>query len=339
MDKCDVHTFHVCFAHLAIALQLYTTHINKKNNSLLYTNIMKLFYIGENGCHDIKKITSGVKRAYQLEQEFKPYLSVEFFSNKQYKEGIFFIINNDVIHKKYFLYNDNELKEIRGIIWKHFTKYYNVTDITKNGCISKFTQIGKNSVNIGWTQIKNNGINNKIVIPDIMYLDDTKTVNYNILHSVYKNNGDDIQDKKLCMINRIKECTDNYPLNSQLYKLCNDNVVWLCKNGYPNIRTKIMSNLVKQQVEESLTYLKNNNMNTDKNHYDDMILSGFFERPANRMGNKYSNLSGKHAINFIADKNNEYYYYSNLIEGFGYNKCFIIILIFVCIILCYIYMY
>jgi hypothetical protein len=301
---------------------------------------MKLFYISNRDCQDIKTITKGVKRAYQLEQEFYPYLSVEFLPSAKYKEGIYFVIGDNVIHKDYYLYHKKDLIDLRNTIWSLFPSYYDVTDITKDGCITDFRKLGKNKVTIGWPNIIANGKNNKIKIPDSMLIkQDIKVdeqISKNILHPVYKNSGADIQDRKLCMINRIKECTDNYPVDSQLYKLCNDNVVWLCKNGYPyNIRTKVMNSIVKKQIEDSLKYLKNNDMKVDKPHFDDMMLSGFFERPANRMGNKYTsaNPNDKHAINFIGDKSNEYDYYSQVIEGFDNKNKNHYILIFAVIII------
>ena len=286
---------------------------------------MKLFYISKNGCQDIKLITKGIKKAYQLEQEFNPYLSVEFLPNNKYKEGIFLVIGNNNIHKNYYLQNEQELQDLRNTIWSLFSKYYNITDIAKNGYLD-FIKLGKNNVTIGWSDMMQKAKNHKIDIPKYMLIDQlennefNKQMSKNILHPVYKNSGNDIQNRKLCFTNRIKECTDNYPINSQTYNLCHDNVTWLCKNGYPyNVRTKVMSAIVKKQIEDSLKYLKSTNMKSDKQHYDDLILSGFFERPANRMGNKYSNLTGKHAIDFIAEKEEDYAYYSKLIEGFDDN--------------------
>lgn len=310
---------------------------------------MKLFYIAKKGCQDIKTITKGIKRAYQLEQEFYPHLSVEFLPNNKYKEGIFFIIGDNVIHKDYFLMNESELDDMRKTIWELFPRYYNVTDITKNGCLTDFRKLGKNKVAIGWDEVTAKANYNKLYIPDTMLTNqDTKTdeqIEKSILHPVYKNSGDDIQNRKLCLINRIKECTDNYPPNSQVYKLCNDNVVWLCNNGYPNnIRTKIVSNIVKKEIEDSLKYLKDTNMKADKQHYDDFILSGFFERPANRMGNKYTDPNGgKHAIDFIAERGDDYKYYSQLIEGYDNNNSsnycntiMVIILVIIGIIIIYV---
>lgn len=286
---------------------------------------MKLFYISKKGCHDIKAITKGIKRAYQMEQEFYPYLSVEFLPNNKYKEGVFLVTKNNNIHKTYFLDNEIELQDLRSTIWSVFTSEYNVTDIAKKDGLD-FIQLGKNNVTISWPNIVDKAKNNKIIIPDNMLIDQTnnkifdKKMSNDVLHPVYKNSGMDIQDRKLCLSNRLQECADNYPKNSHTYKLCNDNVVWLCNNGYPyNVRTKVMSAIVGKQIQDSLKYLKSTNMKADKKHYDDLILSGFFERPANRMGNKYSDLSGKHAIDFIAEKQDDYAYYSQLIEGFG-NK-------------------
>ena len=286
---------------------------------------MKLFYISKKGCQDIKTITRGIKRAYQMEQEFFPHLSVEFLPNNKYKEGVFIVVNDTVVHKQYFLQTDTELQDLRNTIWPLFTSHNKVTDIAKDGYLD-FRKLGKNQVTIGWSDAIVKSRNHKIEIPKELLIDsDTvkqnlvqdKQISKDILHPVYKNSGDDIQDRKLCMFNRMKECTDNYPINSQVHQICKDNVTWLCTNGYPyNVRTKVMSAIIKKQVEDSLKYLKSTNMKADKQHYDDMILSGFFERPANRMGNKYSDMSGKHAIDFIADKDTEYDYYSKLIEGF-----------------------
>lgn len=191
---------------------------------------MKLFYIDKQECNDVTIITDRIKKVYQLEREFYPYLSVEFLSNKKYKGGIFILYKNYVVHKKYFLDTINEYNDIKSQIWYIIDKF----NITKNN--QSINNIDKrndgiNNVSISWKEIIEKARNAKIMIPNIMLLKNDNIKEPDIRHPVYKYRDIGIENKNSCMDYRIKECDDNYPQNSQIYMLCKDNIEWLCNNS------------------------------------------------------------------------------------------------------------
>lgn len=286
---------------------------------------MKLFFIDNYECRHIQDITKNVMKIYQLEQEFSPYLSVDFLTNKQYKPGIILILDNKVIYKNYLLNTQNEYDDLKNTIWDFFSKKYNVIN-DKNIDLRRYET---NMVIQGWNNIINNAKNKKIIINE-------KNMNNNndeyMKHPVYKLNINIPQNNDICFKTRYQECNDNYPQNTAAFKICTDNVRWLCDNGYPNHKEMILSQIIKNNMNNAKNELIMNNK-INKQQYDNYILSGLFSQTNNRMSNKNYNTE----IN-ISDKAKSVDYYINFIEGFNTNEniyLLYIIIIIIILILCF----
>lgn len=65
---------------------------------------MKLLYIDKPECRSITDIIPAIKSVYQLEQEFAPYLIVDFIPNKNnIDDGIIIYAGNEIIKKIFIL--------------------------------------------------------------------------------------------------------------------------------------------------------------------------------------------------------------------------------------------
>ena len=97
---------------------------------------MRLFFIDSPKCRDISQITKVVAVIYQLEQEFAPYLVVEFLPNHDQADGGGIILQaGDEIINKPFIYSDEnretELEQTRQLIWYFLKKYHNIKQIPR----------------------------------------------------------------------------------------------------------------------------------------------------------------------------------------------------------------
>jgi hypothetical protein len=296
---------------------------------------MRLFFISPKECKHISELIPGISSVYQLEQEFHPYLSVEFIPNTENAPppGIILLVGNETIRRKYVFDDPNDIIKLRKLIWKYVRKIYNPTDITdKNGYIKNFIPAQTNKVIQGW-QNKKKAMEKEVCCSDkkgtiskMLHTTNSKKKQVSnhppfnkqlIKHEVYRINNDDQINRKICKKVRFTECGDNYPVGTALHNRCITEVNWVCNNGYPfNKRTHLVTAYREQIKKQVLDYLKKNKMKANKQMLDQIFSSGFYERVGNRIGNKaltYNNV--KHAVNDIT--NTDYNYYSKLIEGFG----------------------
>jgi len=302
---------------------------------------MKLFLIDKPGCHHIKDLMPGIKSVYQLEQEFSPYLFVEFLPNREEPPGILLIAGNEVIRRNYTFDDPNDIEELRNLIWKYIRKYNKVKDVTKDGCITDFRKTRTNHVIQGWQSAKRHRAV-EMCCRTVKKMIATEFMDQLIKHEVYRFEGRDMQDRNICKKNRLQECGNNYPQNTILYKRCTDEARWICNNGYPvNIRTKIVDAYRERLKDKILRYLHSNGMRVNKQVLDKILQAGFFERVRNRVGNKFAHFRNvEHAVNEIM---NDHGYYTELIEGFDstrkdkkFNYLYIIFIITLLTILMYI---
>jgi len=305
---------------------------------------MKLFLIDKPGCAHMIDLMPGIKHAYQLEQEFFPYLTVEFLPNRYYDPGVIIIAGKEKVRINVTLENQEELKQVRDVLFKFLNKNYNVTDLIKDDCLTDLRKMGKNKVTIGFNNILKEKKEETCCKVDMNNFEGNpykafeKKQAFDILHPVYKDDGRNSQDKELCMKNRYLECGDNFPKNTAQFKMCTDEVKWLCENGYPyNERTKIVEDAAKAAVKDTLSSLKKTDMKVDKKMFDKIAFAGFWDRPRNRAGNKYYKEGEPQAINFIADDSDNYDYYSRLIEGFEDKSYMTVYIILAIIIICIAY--
>jgi len=269
--------------------------------------IMRLFHIDKPGCHHITELMDGIKAVYQLEQEFYPYLTVEFLPHKDQPAGIILLTKTQTIRKNYTFDDPNDINDLRKLIWKYMVEDYNILDITKNGCLTDFREIQQPNIVIqGWQAKKrmkskevcckeigdgDEEVNNKVNTKPIRTFEDQQDAlgHKPFLHEVYRLDPTDKQNRNICKKVRGGECGDNYPSGSATYKRCMDEVQWLCDNGYPeNKRVDAMNKLVSKTRTDAYNYLKNNNMKVDKLKFDAIADAGLFQDMGNRAGNKVS---------------------------------------------------
>lgn len=300
---------------------------------------MRLFLISPKECMHMSGLIPGISSVYQLEQEFQPYLSVEFLPNHQFPTGVLLIVGNKVIRRDYTFEDPNDIIELRKLIWQYVIELHDPTYYT-------------NTVNNGWKNLKNNpngpvdkhhyqieGPTNRVIqgwqakkrsmkkdgcckkIKNIfakIYADtypqyfDHKYQSQQIKHDVYKLDPTDKQDRRICKQVRFGECTDNYPPNTPQFDICQKEVKWLCNNGYPNnIRTQTILKFRENLKNKVLKELHENNMVVNKPQFDTIMDAGFFERVNNRMGNKATTY--KNVDHAIQNMNTDFY---KMVEGY-----------------------
>ncbi len=293
---------------------------------------MRLFFISPRECQFMKDLIPGIFSVYQLEQEFHPYLTVEFIPNTTYAAGVLLVVGDKVIRRNYTFNDPNDIIEMRKLIWKYVREIYNPKDITEEidgkTCIKNFIPTMTFKVTQGWANMlrnKEKGICckkgkdcNKKAVPFPQQLQK---------HEVYRYLNKDQINMPICKKLRFGECGDNYPSGTPLYNRCVMEADWLCENGYRpveingklypkgNINTKLTATFREKLKQDILKYLKRNNMKVDKPMYDLIMSAGFFERPVGRMGNKA--LPFKRAVTSTDDINvTNFDHYSKLIEGY-----------------------
>lgn len=305
---------------------------------------MRLFYIDKPKCRHIIEITKAVKVIYQMEQEFFPYLMVDFLPNKNDEAGGVIIQAGDTIIRKEWHFEDpngEEVKELRKILWKLLHEHHDIKDIMPEGSCSPDPKIQQtNKVVQGWaTKIKS--LDKDVCCKMLKNIVTSEYVRYMSLHPVYRLSNKDVQTRETCKINRMKECYDNYPSNTDQFNRCQTEVHWLCDNGYPN-KTVEQSNKVIDEVRQRIfDYLIKNGMKVNKNLFDQIISAGMFDNLGNRMRNKSVNLVDVQVAvdGYLNDSNG----YAILFENFSdspikksfnyYYLClFVVIILFILLI-------
>lgn len=279
---------------------------------------MRLFLIDKPECRHISDIMPGIKAVYQMEQEFSPYLTVDFLPNNNNDPGGVIIQVGDEVIRKYYTFEDSDdIKKLREDLWILVRKYHNPIDITnKEGCIKDFRQTPTFNVVQGWQNAKRSKAD--VCCKVIIEMISDEFADYMIKHWVYRDPTEDIQNRDICKQIRSKECGDNYAPNSPQFRRCIREVNWLCNNGYPEDNNKRVNNvnkMVKDLRIKIYNYLDKNDMKVDKRTFDNIITAGLFDYVGNRMGNKSRNMYD--VKNTIRDSLYEKNIYLKLIEDFN----------------------
>ena len=89
---------------------------------------MRLFYKEKPRCHHITEIMDAIRKIYEFETVFDPYLSVEFLPNKDDSpESIILIAGPEVIKKDVNFDNPEEVEELRKLLWSYLILIFPVT--------------------------------------------------------------------------------------------------------------------------------------------------------------------------------------------------------------------
>lgn len=278
---------------------------------------MRLIHIDGPRCKHITEIMPGIMATYQLEQEFYPYLNIDFRHSDTHPTGIILETKHGNIEKPYTFHNKKDIDELRTLIWTELAKERKIKDITKNGCLVDFQDYNPNKVIQGW-QAKKRDLEKqrccKLVI-DKLVKDVMAT---NILHEVYKLSTVDKQDKKICKQVRFQICAENYPARTAQFDRCIQENEWLCNNGFPNKTVNKMNEYVAKIRKDLYKYLNDNNLKVNKKKFDEIIDAGLFNDLGNRMGNKVAD--DKNVRQTLETIFTEKDYYLQLVEGFDDAK-------------------
>lgn len=204
---------------------------------------MKLYYIDKPGCHAMPEIMKGVRVIYQMEQEFYPYLQIEFLPHREnIGPGIILKTKDATINRSYSFDTPNDIQDLRNLIWHYLRQDYGIKDITSNGYYTDFRDLGKNRVISGWNNVKNYNLKKNDdecckIIPDNPST--PPSVKANILHEVFRLNLDGPHNRETCKAMHFQECTDNFPVRSNNFDICMNATNEMCNRRFPKKYSKL----------------------------------------------------------------------------------------------------
>jgi hypothetical protein len=292
---------------------------------------MRLFYIDKPYCRHITEIMPGIKAVYQMEQEFFPYLLVDFIPNKDNKpEGIVLQAGNEVIRKNMSFNKKSDIDTLRKLIWKYLRKYHNPRDIAdEKGCIKNFKKTMTFNVTQGW-QAKKRNLRADVCCKWIRDTVANDITHYLIQHWSYRDPTNNEMDRNICKKIRFKECGDNYPHGTSTHKKCIDDANWLCnadcpksdpssnKKVYCDKSVSIADKNIDELKLKIYKYAKDNNIKLNRKQVDQIISAGLFYQVMNRMSNFSINfLNVSQTLDSIMKENK---YYDKMIEGFDEDE-------------------
>ncbi len=274
---------------------------------------MRLLHFSGKTCKTMMDMMPGINITYQMEQEFAPYLDIEFLTNDKYDEinpGIILQTKNEIIKKYYNFKDKKDIDKLRDLIWFHLRKEKIIVDLPEN----QYRNSPLNNVTIGFNNIVKE--HKKHIYPDIKV--NIPQSNVRSLKQVFRLNPNDKQTEKTCKRLRYTECVDNYQQGTPLFDRCISEVNWLCKNGYPNNKLNEHNKYAKDLITNLYGELNNNNGYVNKQQFDNMIDAGMFYNRGIRVGKNNEQLE------YFETENNT-------------NKYIILFILFVFIAMIYIY--
>lgn len=244
---------------------------------------MRLLHI-DTRCKHMMNLMPSISATYQMEQEFHPYLDVEFLQyDKGYKPGyILQTKKGDIVTDGYI--NADELREL---VWEKMLEERKIRVMPEN----MFIDNTPNNVIQGWKARKRL---RDPCCPTAVPSEPRSPQSLSLVHRAYKGDHTDLQDREICKNVRGQECDNNYVRGSALYKLCKDEVNWLCNQGYPVNKAVEMSNKFASYTQQGLyDYLNKTGGRVTKQKFDEIISAGMFDDLGNRAGNKVEMFSEK----------------------------------------------
>jgi len=189
---------------------------------------MKLTYIGDPGCYRVSDAISGIFAVAQLEQEYHPYLTLDYLPNRDNKQSRVIINANEdeIIIPVKFDTNPQDIEKVRDAIWSLMKKHYkikNYDDITHIPIRSNIVTSGyknaakQKSYNSYKTHIKAKGK------PESASLNKNK-----MLHEVFKLDNRYNIDKSNCVSVLGQQCDDNYPKGTHTHYKCMNDIKDVC---------------------------------------------------------------------------------------------------------------
>jgi hypothetical protein len=176
-----------------------------------------------------------IKAIYQMEQEFNPYLQVEFIPNNTQREGIILQTKRGNIRRYYTFQNPNDIKELRKLIWDNLIIDYQVKDIyNKDNLTIDYRKIGKFKVIDSYQKAKQSKANNNKYHPINDYYKENKNRIEGVKHQVYNVDSTyNITNCEQCKKVRMMQCDHNFPSQSHTNALCKLETEYYCHKRYP----------------------------------------------------------------------------------------------------------
>tara|TARA_Y100000780_G_C13695847_1_gene422175 strand:- start:26059 stop:26724 length:666 start_codon:yes stop_codon:yes gene_type:complete len=175
-----------------------------------------------------------IKAIYQMEQEFHPYLQVEFIPNNTQREGIILQTKRGNIRRYYTFQNPNDIKELRKLIWDNLVIDYKIRDVyNKDNFTIDYRKIGKFKVLDSYQKAKQAKALNCVKhypIKDYYKEKPTKGIKrqeYNV-DSTYN-----ITNCEQCKKIRMMQCDHNFPTKSHSNAICKLETEYYCNKRYP----------------------------------------------------------------------------------------------------------
>lgn len=289
---------------------------------------MRLLHFNGKICKHMVEIMPGVKATYQMEQEFHPYLDIEFLTYAQHDEqnsGIILQTKNGNVKRYYDFKNNTDIQDLRDLIWEYLLKEKDIVEVDETEQ-NNDRKVKPNRVIQGWSNIVKEHQDH--VYPNIKppTVSLPKESNLRSLKPVFRLNPNDKQTKTTCKLSRYQECTDNYQRKSAEFDRCIAEVNWVCENGYPNNKLNkhnAYANNIWANIHDDLVQ---SGGYVNKQQFDNIIDAGLFYDTGLRSGNKVANYR---KLNQIENFGNDSINYKSLlwviiiiaiISGLAYMK-------------------
>lgn len=315
------------------------------------TAFIRLFHIDSGSYKTIMDITRGVFAVSQIEQEFAPYIALNYLPFRPGAEGgIILVTDKHTIRKKYDFSEESvksDIEDMRKIIWTILNNEANIKNIAdEHGCLINMKGYTTFKVIDSWKQkleqLKHNKCC-KFIVDNIA----SSVVRFNILHDMYRLSHKDEQTREICKKVRGEECSNNFPPRSANFAVCISEVEQLCNAGYPvNGLARSQEELIQQVRNDLMEKLRKANYKVDKRLFDEIITAGLFSNLGERLRNDGVNLDKvKGALDDMFMENGDYQKMINYaqierfegFEGQNYDYTWLIVLIVIIIMLAYAY--
>ena len=193
---------------------------------------MRLIHIDKKGCNHITKLMPGISAVYQMEQEFFPYLAIEFVRNKgKQDEGVLLQTKHGEFRKSYTFNDPRDVDDLRAFIWEHLKKDYNIKDITNNGCLTSFSRMGTNKVFQDWYPTLRHKYTSFFDMPSS---GSEKNQLKGIKHQVYNLNPKSEINYDICMKIQNKICDQRF--KGEQNNTCRIENEYYCGNKYLELK-------------------------------------------------------------------------------------------------------
>jgi hypothetical protein len=194
---------------------------------------MKLLHIDDSDYNHISERMDAIKTIYQMEQEFYPYLQIEFCKNPQKCGGVGIILQtkNGNIKKDFAFTDGSDIIELRKLIWSKLIKEENIVNRSDTDVEWHESSTKMRLINPMDKLIESSSISSCPNIPNDDIDMDTRN---KLMHSSYKMQKykPSVQtNKNTCILNRIRECDQKSPVGSEANSMCKLEGKILCNNS------------------------------------------------------------------------------------------------------------